>query len=233
MQSITSLTIAGIDAPITVRRRRTAKRVTLSVSRATGAIGMTLPARFRLDDAMRFVEKHRDWLEERVEAAPQPVPYDYGMMLPYRGREYMIVPGNNSRRVEVGRDEIRAGYDEDLLPGMLDRWLKREARTALTERSDFHAKRIGVKYSRLSVRDTKSRWGSCSTRGALSYSWRVILAPPGALNYLAAHEVAHLREMNHSAKFWRLVERLVPDLDDWRNWFREEGSELHRYGRTD
>lgn len=232
MQSITSLNIAGIDAPITVRRRRTAKRVTLSVSRATGAIGMTLPARFRLDDAMRFVERHRDWLEERIEATPPPVPYRFGMMLPYRGREYTVEPGER-RRVEVGRGVIRAGCDEEMLPGMLDRWLKREARKALTERSDAHAKALRVSYSRLSIRDAKSRWGSCSTNGTLSYSWRVILAPPGALDYLAAHEVAHLREMNHSPKFWALVERLIPDLDDWRDWFREEGAELHRYGRNE
>lgn len=232
MQSITSFTIAGIDAPITIRRRRTAKRVTLSVSRATGAVGMTLPARFRLDDAMRFVEQHRDWLEQRIEAAPQPVPYEFGMTLPYRGKTYMVEQGKR-RRVEVGRGVIRAGCDPEMLPGMMDRWLKKEARAALTERSDAHAKALRVKYARLSVRDTKSRWGSCSTNGTLSYSWRVILAPPGALNYLAAHEVAHLREMNHGPKFWRLVERLVPDLDDWRDWFREHGADLHRYGRND
>lgn len=230
MQPVTSLNIAGIDAPITVRRRRTAKRVTLSVSRATGAIGMTLPARFRLDDAIRFAESNREWLEARIEAAPQPIPYEFGMMLPYRGRYHRVHPGKR-RQVEVDRGVIRVGSDPELLPGMLDRWLKREARAALIERSQVHADALGTSFKRISIRDTKSRWGSCSSSGTLSYSWRVILAPEGALNYLAAHEVAHLREMNHGPKFWAHVERLVPDYESWTDWFRSEGVELHRYGR--
>ena len=230
MQPVTSLNIAGIDAPITVRRRRTAKRVTLSVSRATGAIGMTLPARFRLDDAIRFAESNREWLEARIEAAPQPIPYEFGMMLPYRGRYHRVHPGKR-RQVEVDRGVIRVGSDPELLPGMLDRWLKREARAALIERSQVHADALGTSFKRISIRDTKSRWGSCSSSGTLSYSWRVILAPEGALNYLAAHEVAHLREMNHGPKFWAHVERLVPDYESCTDWFRSEGVELHRYGR--
>ncbi len=232
MQSVTSLNIAGIDAPITVRRRRTAKRVTLSVSRATGAIGMTLPARFRLDDAVRFAEANREWLEQRIEAAPSPIAFEFGMMLPYRGRYHRVYPGKR-RRVEVDRGVIRVGCDPELLPGMLDRWLKREARAALIDRSDVHAAALNTHYKRISIRDTKSRWGSCSSTGTLSYSWRVILAPEGALNYLAAHEVAHLREMNHGPKFWAHVERLVPDYENWTDWFRNEGVELHRYGREE
>lgn len=232
MQPVTSLNIAGLDAPITVRRRRTAKRVTLSVSRATGAIGMTLPSRFRLDDAVRFAEAHRDWLEARIQAAPQPIPYEFGMMLPFKGRYHRVYPGKR-RRVELGNGVIRVGCDPEMLPGMLDRWLKREARAALIERSDAHAATLRTKYTRLSIRDTKSRWGSCSSSGTLSYSWRVILAPEGALNYLAAHEVAHLRQMNHGPKFWASVEQLVPGYEMWADWFRTEGIELHRYGRGD
>jgi len=232
MQPVTSLNIAGIDAPITVRRRRTAKRVTLSVSRATGAVGMTLPTRFKLDDAVRFAEANREWLEARIEAAPPPIPFEFGMMLPYQGRYHRVHPGKR-RRVEVDRGVIRVGCDPEMLPGMLDRWLKREARAALVERSTAHAEALGTSFKRVSIRDTKSRWGSCSSTGTLSYSWRVILAPEGALNYLAAHEASHLREMNHGPKFWKLVEKLVPDYEDWTDWFRTEELELHRYGRED
>ena len=230
MQPVTSLNIEGIDAPITVRRRRTAKRVTLSVSRATGAIGMTLPSRFRLDDAVRFAEANREWLEARIEAAPQAIPYEFGMMLPYRGRYHTVEPGKR-RRVELDNGIIRAGCDPEMLPGMLDRWLKRQARAALVERSQAHAEELNTSFKRITIRDTQTRWGSCSSTGTLSYSWRVILAPEGALNYLAAHEVAHLRQMNHGPKFWALVERLVPDYESWTDWFKTEGVELHRYGR--
>lgn len=232
MQPVTSLNIAGIDAPITVRRRRSAKRVTLSVSRATGAIGLTLPSRFRLDDAVRFAEANREWLEARIEAAPQAIPYEFGMMLPYKGRYHRVYPGKR-RKVHVEPGVIRVGCDPEQLPGMLDRWLKREARAALIERSEAHAATLGTSFKRISIRDTKSRWGSCSSNGTLSYSWRVILAPEGALNYLAAHETAHLRQMNHSPKFWALVERLVPEFEDWTHWFKSEGAELHRYGRSE
>lgn len=232
MSSVTSVNIPGIDAPIAVRRRRSAKRVTLSVSRATGQIGMTLPARFRLDDALRFAEANREWLEARVDAAPQAVPYEFGMMLPYRGAYHRVHPGKK-RSISVDRGVIRIGCDAAALPGMLERWLKREARAALIERSDFHAAALGVSYKRISIRDTRSRWGSCSTNGTLSYSWRVILAPRAALDYLAAHEVAHLREMNHGPDFWALVAERVPDYEQWVEWFRTEGVDLHRYGRAD
>ncbi len=206
--------------------------MTLSVSRATGEIGMTLPSKFRLDDAMRFAEANREWLTARIESAPRPVPFEFGMMLPYRGRYHRVHPGKR-HRVEVERGVIRVGCDVEMLSGMLDRWLKREARAVLLERSEIHARTLGVSFNRLSVRDTKSRWGSCSSAGALSYSWRVILAPEGALDYLAAHEVSHLVEMNHSPDFWALVEKLVPDYRQWMDWFRTEGLELHRYGRED
>jgi predicted metal-dependent hydrolase len=232
MSTVTSVNIPGVDAPITVRRRRTAKRVTLSVSRATGEIGMTLPARFRLDDALRFAEANRDWLEARVDAAPSGIAYTFGMMLPYRGKYHRVHPGKR-RSVSVDRGIIRVGCEPEALHGMLERWLKREARAALIARSDIHADALGVTYNRLSVRDTRSRWGSCSAHGSLSYSWRVILAPEAALDYLAAHEVAHLREMNHGPRFWALVAERVPDYERWIEWFRSDGVDLHRYGRAD
>jgi len=119
------------------------------------------------------------------------------------------------------------------LPGALERWLKAQARKRLTECSAVHAAALEVNYSRISIRDTRSRWGSCSSKGALSYSWRAILAPDGALDYLAAHEVSHLREMNHSPRFWAHVAALCPEHMIWRRWFKDNGADLHRYGLDD
>ena len=229
--STTFLDVPGIEAPSAVRRRASAKRVTLSVSRATGAVGMTLPPRFRMDDARRFVEAHRGWLEERLDAAPRPVPFTFGMRLPFEGRERFVVRGP-ARRVELGKGTIRVGGDASALPGMLERWLRREARERLVARVDAHCETIGARYRRLAIRDTRTRWGSCSAKGTLSFSWRVVMAPPGALDYLAAHEVAHLREMNHGPRFWALCERLAPETDRWRAWFKAEGPRLHRYGHA-
>jgi predicted metal-dependent hydrolase len=115
-------------------------------------------------------------------------------------------------------------------PRRLRDWLEAEARKDLDERVRWHAANIGVRPRALTLRDQKSRWGSCSSTGRLSFSWRLILAPPPVLDYVAAHEVAHLVEMNHGARFWRLVKRTMPDMDKARMWLRENGTELHRYG---
>jgi predicted metal-dependent hydrolase len=109
-------------------------------------------------------------------------------------------------------------------------FLKREARRDLEIANARAAATLGVKIKRLSIRDQSSRWGSCSTTGALSYSWRLILAPPFVLDYLAAHEVAHLVEMNHSPRFWRLVDRLCPHARRAKPWLELHGTDLHRYG---
>jgi predicted metal-dependent hydrolase len=109
-------------------------------------------------------------------------------------------------------------------------YLKREARKELQKASLYYAQALGVKVRRLSIRDQSSRWGSCTSAGSLSFSWRLILAPSRVLDYLAAHEVAHLVEMNHSAKFWRLVRRICPDHEAAKAWLDAHGADLHRYG---
>jgi len=115
-------------------------------------------------------------------------------------------------------------------PRRLGDWLVDQARRDLDARVSWHSRRLGVKASRISVRDQTSRWGSCSTTGALSFSWRLILAPRHILDYVAAHEVAHLAEMNHGPKFWALVRRTMPDMDEARRWLQIYGMDLHRYG---
>jgi predicted metal-dependent hydrolase len=109
-------------------------------------------------------------------------------------------------------------------------FLRREAHRDLADASHRAAATLGVTVKRISVRDQTSRWGSCSTTGVLSYSWRLILAPPFVLEYLAVHEVAHLVEMNHSPRFWRLVGRMCPDADRAKAWLDQNGADLHRYG---
>jgi predicted metal-dependent hydrolase len=109
-------------------------------------------------------------------------------------------------------------------------WLIAQAHADLDARVAWHARNLGVRPKRIGLRDQTTRWGSCSASGLLSFSWRLILAPPAILDYVAAHEVAHLLEMNHGARFWKLVAKSVPRLDDAKRWLREEGTDLHRYG---
>jgi len=227
----TTLPVEGLAQDVRVIRRRGAKRVTLSISRATGTATLTLPPRMPMAEAAAFARRHRDWLSERVEAIPAAVPFTEGMMLPYRGRDLRVIR-RDGRGVRLIGDTVEVGGVAEALPGALERWLKAQARIRLMARSSAHAEALGTRYTRIAIRDTRSRWGSCSTSGTLSYSWRVILAPDPVLDYLAAHEVSHLREMNHSARFWAHVKELCPEYGRWQDWLRTNGPDLHRYGRT-
>jgi len=227
----TTLSVEGIAQGVRIVRRRGARRVTLSVSRATGIATMTLPPRMPMAEAQAFARQHRGWLEDRLGAMPSPVPFEDGMTLPYRGRSLRVIR-RDGRGVRMAGETVEVGGPADALPGALGRWLKGQARTRLRARSEAHAEALGTAFTRIAIRDTRSRWGSCSTSGTLSYSWRVILAPDPVLDYLAAHEVAHLREMNHSARFWAHVKTLCPDYQTWQGWLRENGPDLHRYGRA-
>ncbi|MEL6280973.1 MAG: M48 family metallopeptidase, partial [Pseudomonadota bacterium] len=133
-----------------------------------------------------------------------------------------VRPDFDAGRLDVGGPEV--GIDRRVAA-----WLKEEARAWLLARAGVHAAQLGARFERIAIRDTTSRWGSCSASGALSFSWRLILAPDAVSDYVAAHEVAHLREMNHSARFWALVERLRPDWRAQRDWLRAHGADLHRY----
>lgn len=128
--------------------------------------------------------------------------------------------------------ELQVKGTPEHCPRRLKDWLIRSAKKDLEQRVAHHAGLLGVTYQRVSVRDQSSRWGSCSTSGTLSFSWRLIMAPPEILNYVAAHEVAHLKEMNHSRSFWSIVARLCPEYKDAETWLTEKGPELHRYCPT-
>lgn len=233
----TSLTVAfdGEVYLVRVRRHRQARRYTLRINAATRDVVLTMPTRGSLSQAREFAEKHGGWIAARLRRLPEAAPFAHGAVLPLRGVEHRI----EHRRHARGTVWIEESEDVRLLcvageaPHVGRRvrdFLKREAKRDLEAASRQAAQALGVKHARVSVRDQASRWGSCSTTGVLSYSWRLILAPPYVLEYLAAHEVAHLVEMNHSRRFWRLVERICPDMGRAKAWLDAHGAALHRYG---
>jgi predicted metal-dependent hydrolase len=226
-----------IGAPVEVRRHPAARRLTLRVSRTRRAVIVTLPVQCGIEEAGSFITRNLDWVRERLDSLPAPIPFRDGMLIPVRGVAHRVVmPGEIPRRRVVRRidahpfHELHAPGDLAAAVKRLELWFSEEARTDLEDRVAWHAGRLGVKPNRLTIRDQTSRWGSCSTTGALSFSWRLVLAPPAILDYVAAHEVAHLREMNHGPRFWALVRRTCPDMDDAKNWLRIYGMDLHRYG---
>jgi predicted metal-dependent hydrolase len=208
------------------------------VSKTKRAVVVTVPAQCRMEEAGKFLKSHLDWVRERLGRVPEAVPFVDGAELPVRGRFHRISFGGALRRAAVVDLVEQTGRMPRLIvsgraehaPRRLKDWLLEQAHKDLDDRVAWHAKKLGVRAKRISLRDQTTRWGSCSASGLLSFSWRLILAPPHVLDYVAAHEVAHLVEMNHGARFWKLVAQCVPQLDDARNWLRNEGTDLHRYG---
>lgn len=221
---------------VRVRRHRQARRYTLRIQAATREVILTMPPRGSLREAKEFAQKHGGWIAARMHRLPLAVPFTDGTIVPLRGVEHRIAhrpgvrgtvwvetPGHGAPLLCVAGEAPHVGR-------RVSDYLRREAACDLDAASRRAADALGVAVKRISVRDQSSRWGSCSTTGVLSYSWRLILAPPFVLNYLAVHEVAHLLEMNHSARFWRLVKRVCADSERAKAWLDVHGSDLHRYG---
>jgi predicted metal-dependent hydrolase len=206
------------------------------VQSATREIVLTMPPRGNLRDAEAFARKHGAWIVARLNRLPQPAPFRDGTIVPLRGEPHRIEHRPHERGtvwVELGDDGARALCVAGEAPHVARRirdYLKREAKRDLEAASRRYAEQLDVKVKRVSVRDQASRWGSCSTTGVLSYSWRLILAPPFVLDYLAAHEVAHLVEMNHSRAFWRIVGRICPNTARAKTGLDNHDADLHRYG---
>ena len=224
---------------VRMRRHRQARRYTLRILAATREVVLTMPPRGNLNEARAFAQKHGDWIAARLDRLPQATPFKHGTMLPLRGQPHRIVHRRGMRGtvwIEIGDEGERslcvAGEDAHVDRRVCD-FLKREAKSDLESSSRRAAETLGVKIKRVSIRDQASRWGSCSTTGVLSYSWRLILAPSYVLDYLAAHEVAHLVEMNHSPRFWRLVDRICASAARAKTWLDVHGPDLHRYGLPD
>ncbi len=211
---------------VTVRRSTRAKRLSLRVSRLDGRVTLTMPPRTPLGEATHFIESRELWLRKHlIGIAPEHF-VKAGGTVPYRGDDLPVVAGQVRRTVL--RDGVLHVADAATAAVRVKAFLKLRARDELAAASDRYAAMLGRDYSRISIRDTRSRWGSCSSDGVLMYSWRLIMAPPQVLDYVAAHEAAHLVEMNHSDKFWAVVEQIFPEHKSCRKWLRDQGNDLHR-----
>lgn len=212
--------------PLTLRRSARARRISLRISSLDGRVTLTLPKSLPERAALEFAEEKADWIRSHLDKHPGAVEAAFGAVLPVDGQD-RVVERALGRRIQLEAGRVAVPGDNPGRP--LQRYLKELARNRLAEASDFYAARLGQGYSRLTLRDTRSRWGSCTADGGLMYSWRLILAPPAVLRYVAAHEVAHLKEMNHSEAFWGTVERIHGRYENPRAWLRENGASLHRY----
>jgi predicted metal-dependent hydrolase len=232
------LQLEALGAPIEVRRHPAARRLTLRVSKTKRAVIVTVPAECRMEDAGRFLQSNLDWVRERLGRVPAPVPFADGVRIPLRGRLHRVCfTGAGRPRAVVEVAQAAEGVPHLLVSGRAEHaprrlrdWLVEQARFDLDASVALHARSLGVRARSIRLRDQTSRWGSCTAGGLLSFSWRLILAPAHVLDYVAAHEVAHLVEMNHGPRFWKLVARAMPRLEEAKRWLRNNGADLHRYG---
>ena len=221
---------------VRLRRHRQARRYTLRIQSATREVVLTIPPRGTLNEAREFAQKHGAWIAARLDRLPKAAPFADGIIVPLRGVPHRIVHRRELRGTvwtethTDGTPLLCVAGNTPHVDRRIGDFLRREAKRDLEAASLRFAGALGVRIKRVAVRDQSSRWGSCSTTGALSFSWRLILAPSEVLDYLAAHEVAHLIEMNHSPRFWRLVHKLCPDHERAKIWLDVHGTDLHRYG---
>lgn len=229
------LVVDGQPLLIRLRRSRRARKVSLSVPAATGVPLLTVPAAASTRHALEFAARQGPFLKRAFQRLGHRIPIEEDAVIPFRGVPHRLRHGGVRGHVRVvapGEDTepvILVPGERQALPRRAVAWLKAEARRDLTAAVETHCAAGGLAAQRITLRDPKTRWGSCSARGGLSFSWRLVMAPPYVLHYLAAHEVAHLREMNHGPAFWRLVKRLDPETDRAEAWLKAHGHTLHRY----
>ena len=220
---------------VKVRLNPRARRLIVKVHPSTGEVAVIAPSERSVPKALDFAKQEGDWISSRLAKVPEPVYLEPGDTVRFKGQLYVIRLSPDRGGVWIDNDAmrptLRVSGSREHTPRRVEEWLKRQARTHIMRRVTALTAELGVKATRVTVRDAASRWGSCSTTGALSLSWRLILAPNHVLNYVVAHEVAHLREMNHGTRFWRLVDRLCGEQEaqEAQAWLRENGTELHRY----
>ncbi len=214
------------EVSVTLRRSSRARRISLRVSSLDGRVTLTLPQGTPERVGRAFAEEKARWLRDAVGRVGAAIPVVLGASLPVGGVDRRVVPGTGrAARLTDATIEAPAGREGLAVEALL----KKTARDRLAVSVDHFARVLGKTPGRLTLRDTRSRWGSCSSEGNLMFSWRLILAPPRVLDYVAAHEVAHLQHMDHSPAFWGVVEDLFPNHRKERRWLRTEGATLHRY----
>ena len=210
-----------------------AKRLALRLDPVERVFRLVVPPRCPLPHALDFADQYEEWMQERLDALPPLIPLRHGQVIPLCGTltsiNITLDKTLKNTSIKLINNTLLVKTNKDNPSVRIMRWLKALARTRLMELSQEKADQIGQTIQALSVRDTKSRWGSCSADGALSYSWRLIFAPPEAMDYVVAHEVAHLRHLDHSKAFWALCRELSDDFFEGKYWMQAHGHELLRY----
>ncbi len=230
-----SFEIAGRALPLIITQNPRAKRLTLRIQPGGRGLKVTVPPHVSEGEVNDFVERNRLWLKSKLDLVPDKPEVREGIKIPIRGVNHLIVrrSGRGVTHTEMGADgsaRIVVFGDEKFVRRRVADFLKKEAKREIEQLVARHSSKVGRRAKAIRFRDTTSRWGSCTSDGNLSFSWRIMMAPPQVINYLVAHEVAHLKEMNHSARFWALCKELCPETDKCKSWLKRNGNKLQAIG---
>lgn len=221
----------GRPIPVRIVVNSRSRRLILRLDTATREGILVLPRASLLREGTRFAAERADWIARRLDALPVPIPFAPGQIIPVRGVDTRLSLQGPGRSASLLDGPVLAAPGAPATFGdRVRRFLRGLARADLTAAVDRHCARLGVDARRVTLKDTRSRWGSCTSDGRLAFSWRLILAPPGVLDYVAAHECAHLIEMNHSPAFWAQVRATYGDHRGARSWLKRHGGQLHAFG---
>lgn len=232
---VRALAAADLPAPVEIALSRRTRRLSMRIDPQQDLVRVTGPLSMSDAEILRFLRRHKDWLAKRLAARPQKLTLRDGAVVPILGIDHTIRHRPEHRgatAIVQGPDgpEIHVGGSPEFTVRRVVDFLKARARAWLGAEARVIALKIARPVAAVTVRDTRSRWGSCSVDGRLSFCWRLLLAPESVARYVVAHEVAHLRHLDHSDRFWKLCADLVGDIDAPRAWLREQGPRLHRYG---
>ena len=224
------LSINGQRLPLVIKRHRRAKRICLRYNPTQHTISLTLPRHTRVSVGLQFLMQKSEWLIETLREIPEKKQIKPGVVIPLLGARVRIKHERDLEgRYYLDDEALYVGGAREQFSRRVTESLRTIAISAIDEIATKQARKIGRRINRISVRDTRSRWGSCSSNGNLAFSWRLVFAPFEVMEYVVAHEVAHLRYMNHSKGFWELVEYLCPDYEAAKDWLRLHGKDLYRF----
>lgn len=227
--------ISESDFPPGVRplRNHRARRLSLRLDIYNRCVVLNIPRRASLAKAKEFAWQNGPWIERKLTALPRPVPFAHGVTIPFFGADHQIVHASPRARqaASVENGKIHVHGDPAHINRRLRDFLINQAREKLHEMTKAKAALVGRELKSFSLRDTKSRWGSCSVQGEICLSWRLVFAPEHVIEYIVAHEVAHLEYMHHKKSFWKLCDSLCADGPGARQWLKKHGQSLHRFGQ--
>jgi len=226
----------ALGVPIRLSVNPRARRLSIRIDGRAGEAVLVAPSEHKLGDVVAFARTKASWMRERLAERVEGAPLEPGATIPLFGRDTRLVATGGAgaaRLIDAPEGPvIQSGGEGEAFSRRVENLIKRLARQVLVERTEHHLRTLGQRPVKVSIADTKSRWGSCSPHNrSIRYSWRVIMAPPAVADYLAAHEVAHLVHADHSPAYWSVVQTLVGDHRPFRKWLRENGAALHAVGR--